>query len=723
MATIIPRAQPGAVQVQLGPQARNTTQVSAAPAEAIARGLDAIGRQGFAYAQQQQEQNDVAALMEARRRLSDWEASTFDPANENGISKYRGKQALDANEYLTPDLDKRISDIDATLTPGQRAKFGQVAGAFRAEFTGRLNTYMDREFTQYREGEEKAAVEQLGNDAILAGLNGEPEQQDVRLGELLGMREAQLTAQGVGEQAKAADLRGMQSTIRARTIEGVAGRDPLAAEQMLQKHLGELTPQDRMKVESMLQPVVNAAMDEAEADAIIGGGQVAAHRDPGQRGRPSPEISSILDQAADKHGVPRHYLYALAEQESSFNPGAVNPEVLDDGDNATGLFQYRATSAGGIDRKDARASADRAAAEFKRRMASGGADFAVAAHFAGEGGADAVLRRGRRAENPKTAEYIEQVRGRAGRWEAALSGRAPAQAGEQSGPVAAAPAASLADALARADAITDPMRRRRVKAVIQDRFQLRDLARRENEESTSRAIMETMYGDPTDLRPIRQRLTPDQYRWAQNNGKLEALEAIRTKNVQGLFVQDELPFKETLLREAAASPDAFAKRNLADPDVQARLSTDTLHRLNGLQESVRKGGAAAAQEWATESQLLGQAYTELKLSGSDNAKKRDEFEAAYLREKRAYNEANGGRNPGADEQQAIINRLKLPMVRERFWGLGPDAESRVYRAEEGARVPQSDRTAIIAGLREAGIAAPTEAQIVEAYQRGAGSDL
>ncbi len=102
----------------------------------------------------------------------------------------------------------------------------------------------------------------------------------------------------------------------------------------------------------------------------------------------------------------------------------MNSEVLDDGDQATGLFQYRATSAGGIDRKTLRRLPGVLPA-VQGTVGQGRRAFAIAAHFAGEGGADAVVNRGRSAQNPKTALYVRQVLGRASRWASEAGPSAP----------------------------------------------------------------------------------------------------------------------------------------------------------------------------------------------------------------------------------------------------------------------------------------------------------
>ena len=717
MAEFIPRAPLPQVQVDRGPQVRNTVRYDDSGGQAIAEALGGIGQQVRDYAQKQIEQEDAAALLAARRELSDWEHSTFDPDNPEGISKFRGLNALGANEALLPDLDKRVAAISERLAPRQRQQFESLAGNFRDGVGNRLNGYMDREHTAARTAEAEASIGSLLRDAATAGMNGDMDRQEELLAELQAANEVRFTAAGQGQAVVAQSNRAAVSSVRRQTIESVATADPFRAQEMLGQYRDQLAPEDRAHVESVLYPVVEDAQAAERFEAWIGGAPGAnpnSYRDPGARGNPSPEVRRALDEAADANGIPREYLYALAEQESSFNPRAVGPDT--EWGNAKGMFQYLDMTASeqNIDAFDYRAAANAAARQFKARMDAHGPEFAVAAHFAGDGGAAAVVQRGRAAQNPRTALYVQEVMGRAERW------RGGPVAGQEAPQPAGAVPRTKSEAMAYARTIRNPSERAAFTRKANEYFALEDQRQAEAQKAWGERVNTAMQqADPTQ--PLSRILGTEDYAVAVREGKIPALESLRLHQIQGTFVQDNLPMKEEIYREAVTNPDAFMRRDFNDPEVQAQLATDTLARFKTMQQDATNPGKR--DEWATESQLLGQAYTEIGLTGSGrgNAKKRDEFERAYLREKRAFNEAHNGRNPTASEMQTIINGLKLPMIREYWWR--PDQQQPLYRAGEGTQVPASERVKIIAGLRAAGIESPTEAQVVEAYRRGAGGAL
>lgn len=713
MATIIPRVTGPQVQVEQGPQVRNTARADDSGAQALAGAIGSFARPALEYAQREQERNDTTAVMAARKQLSDWEANTFNPGNPDGIAKYKGKNALGADEVLLPDLDKAVGTITANLTPRQRQQFQGVAMNFRDSVAGRLNGYMDREHSSYLTAEQKAAVDNLGADAVSAGVSGDFSRQDRVANELLAMNRARREADGMGEELIKAEERGLVSSVRSQTIEGMATARPFEAQAYFERYADQMTPEDRARVDRLLYPVVSDAAAQDDADTILAGGQPRAYRDPGQRGRgPAPEVAKILDEEADAAGVPREYLYALAEQESGFNPGAVNPEALDDGDHATGLMQYRASSAKGFDRKDARASARAAAREFAQRQKTGGVEFAVAAHFAGEGGAEAVVQRGRRAENPKTARYVEEVMGRAARWR----GDAPAA----DAPTAAPP--SEADALARAQAIPDPRRRAAVVSKIRERFQLSDMRRQEEDKAASESAYTAINWAADPNAPLREILGAPVYAWAERKGHLPTLENLRKNKIAGTFTQDDPVLVETLEREAVLSPQAFAKRDihaLAD-----RISTQTLDGL--LTKQKQANDPAKRADWANQQQRIESGLRVLGLDETGDNKnaegeyakasktklaerkaQRAQFGQAYREAERAFIQRNG-KDPTPAEADALLRAV----VRN----VATDIPGKLSKAGAiegfGAALPAADRAEIIADFRATTGREPTEAEIV-----------
>lgn len=718
MATIIPRAQPGQVQVQQGPVVRNTARIDDSGSQALASAVAGIGSVAGDFAKKIQDREDTTALMSARRKLSEWEASTFNPANPEGIGKYRGGRALEAGQVLTPDLDKTIAGIGDSLTPSQRAKFDAISLNFKDSFNTRLNGYMDREHSAYTAAEQKATIDNLGQDAIGAGVSGDFGRQDRVANELLEINRARFEAEGMGEELIKASERGLVSGIRAQTIDGMATSRPFEAQAYFERYADQMTPEDRAKVERVLYPVVADAQAQDQADAILAGAEPVQYRDPGKRGKgPSPSVAKILDEEADAAGIPREFLYALAEQESSFNPSAVNPEKLDDGDNATGLMQYRATSAKGFDRLDPRASARAAAREFAQRSKVGGVEYAVAAHFAGEGGADAVVRRGRTAENPKTARYIQEVMGRADRWRGGGKGGAEVVA-----TVAAAPA-SEADAIERARAIKDPRQRAAVESKIRERFQLSDMRRQEEDRASSQSAYVAINQASNPHAPLREILGASVYAWAERAGHLGAFENLRKNKAASTFVQDDAVLVEGLERQAALNPAEFARVNLYA--VSDRISTTTIGQLLEKQKKANDPGKQV--EWATETQRIDSGLRILALDeASDHRGPDGQFiakpPAKIIEERKVqraqfaqyYREALKARQQknGDADDPSVADSILRNVVRQ--VGSKPDLLSKVGSIEGfGAALPASERAEIIEDFRAAnGGRTPTDAEIV-----------
>ena len=634
MATLIPR--PNIPQVTAGgiPSVRNEARIDNRGQLAAISNLTEGANQ---LAEQWAERNDTAALLKARRELSDWETNTFSPANTDGVAKYRGGEALKAGADLTPKMDERIGKIRESLTGRQRERFDAIAGQWRDGVSQRLNSHMDREHTQYIEREEAAAIDRVTQDAVLAGGAEDFARQDQVANEAIVMRQRQLASQGYGPDSEfsRAAVREMASSIRAQTVAGLVASKPIEAAAYLEKYQGQMTPADRVRTQALVQPILDDVQGDRDAAWAMEGGLDVPPADVAAppRGAPSPEIAKILDEEAAAAGIPKEYLYALAEQESGFRANAVNPEVLDDGDNATGLFQYRETSAGGIDRKDARASARRAAQEFKARSAKGGAQFAVAAHFAGESGAEAVVRRGRTAENPKTARYIREVEARAARWR---------------GEGAAAmlpPATTEAEALERAQQIVDPGRRTMAMRKIREDWSIREARANELKKQQAENAYTAIQQNPN--LPLRQSLGPEAYARFEREGKIDALENIRKNTIERTFVQDDPTLAEAYFRESVLSPNTFAKRNFYDPEIANRLSTDTLRELVGRQSDISKPEKQA--DWATESQRIEMGWAQLGLSPNQDQKadkktrdqRRDAFSMRYRNAEKAFIQSNG----------------------------------------------------------------------------------
>lgn len=739
MATLIPRTSGPQVQAQLGPQVRNTAQVDLSPS---IRAAGQVGQAASDLFQQQKNRADLTAVMEARRELSDWEGTTFNPANADGIAKYQGKNALQAHDALLGDLDQRVSAIRGRLSPEQQQRFDQVSFSFRDSVQGRLNNYADREYSAYEATERKATIDNIGQDAVSAGMSGDFGLADVRLQEAVGIASAAYQTQGMGAEAIKASERGIVSSVRKQTAAAMATRDPFAAEDYYHRYADQMTPEDRAQVERTLYPVVKDRAAYELANSLADGrGAIEPLPAPTARGKPPPAITKAIDDAAKAEGLDaagRADLYALAEQESGFRADAVNPEVLDDGDQATGLFQYRSISAGGIDRKDAAASARRAAREYKERLAKGGRQFAIAAHFAGEGGADAVVNRGRSAQNPKTALYVRQVLGRSSRW--ASEGGHGAAAAAPAAPGAPAVPATLADAVAAIPRNMAPDQRAATEGYLRDIYAQRKDRLEQAKKAAAMSIYDKVAAAGASV-PLSQVLAPAELAlMGQDPALYESVNRYRKIVAEGATVQDDPATLETIQRMQALRPNEFAKLPLGQ--YADKLSGKTLKSL--ADDQTKANDPTKRADWMTDNERLERGFqmlgfgkdTDVSGSGSQakNAPRdalRGEFRIAYQSAQTAFVQSTG-KKPTPEQADVLLSatakqfaqnlqagRLGAVQEKDGKFKNNPKVKVGLYSsaAQFDLQVSQADRDAVRSAHIEKYGRPPTDAWLTQYFAR------
>ncbi|HDS1595858.1 TPA: hypothetical protein QEL30_000638 [Stenotrophomonas maltophilia] len=739
MATLIPRTSGPQVEAQLGPQVRNTAQVDLSP---LSRTAGAVGQAAADLFQQQKQRADLTAVMEARRELSDWEGATFNPANADGIARYQGKNALQAHDALLSDLDQRVSAIRSRLSPEQQQRFDQVSFSFRDSVQGRLNSYADREYSAYEANERKATIDNIGQDAVSAGMSGDFGLADVRLQEAVGIASAAYQTQGMGAEAIKASERGIVSSVRKQTAAAMATRDPFAAEDYYHRYADQMTPEDRAQIERTLYPVVkDRAAYELAQSLADGRGAVEPLPAPAARGTPSAAIAKAIDDAAKAEGLDaagRADLYALAEQESGFRADAVNPEVLDDGDRATGLFQYRATSAGGIDRKDAAASARRAAREYKERLAKGGRAFAIAAHFAGEGGADAVVNRGRSAQNPKTALYVRQVMGRSARWASSVGqGATP---GTPAAAAATVAPSTLADAIAAIPRTMPPDQRAAAEGYLRDIYAQRKDRLEQAKKAAAMSIYDKVAAAGASV-PLSQVLAPAELALVGQDSSLsESINRYRKLVAEGAVVQDDPETLENIQRMQALRPTEFAKLPLGQ--YADKLSGKTLKSLADDQN--KANDPAKRADWMTDNERLERGFQMLgfgkdtDISGSGSQAKnapqdalRGEFRIAYQNAQTAFVQSTG-KKPTPEQADVLLSatakqfaqnlqsgRLGAIQEKDGKFKNNPKVKVGLYSsaAQFDLQVSQADRDAVRGAYAEKYGRPPTDAWVTQYLAR------
>ncbi len=725
MATIIPRSPGPQVAIEQGPTVRNTTRVDDSGTQALAAAIGSFARPALEYAKREQERNDTTAVMGARRQLSEWEASAFDPENPDGIGKFKGINALGADEALLPDLDKRVSDINAGLTARQRRQFEAVAMSFRDSVSGRLNTYMDAQHSGAIAAEQKASVDRIGADAVTAGMNGDFDRQDQVSNELLGMIEARGIANGAGVETIRAEQRGATSMIRASTIEGMATSQPFEAQAYLDRYRDQMLPEDRQRVESLLFPVVSAAEDDASADIIMAGGSPndPADSDGGDVdaliiGLESGGDNSAKNPNSSATGAGQFldstWLDVVKRHKPSVANGKTDAEILS------------MRSDGALSREMVTAYRQDNARALSARGVKPTAINLYAAHHFGPAGAvrfatlgddapmTSVLSAKEIAANPYLkGRTIGDVKANWARRGMVSAPTIPKQRVPR----------TEAEAMAFADGIKDPRRRAGIKASMRQKYQIADMRRQEEEKAASEAAYIAINRTTNPNAPLREIIGAKAYALAEKNGSLGTLEAQRERRITGQFVQDDAVLVEALNREAVLSPTTFAKRDIYA--LSGRLSTPTLESMLTMQKQANDPKKRA--DW---SNTQGRIDSGLRTLGLDEAgdyrnedgetiskpskaklaerkTQRAQFALVYREAERAFIQTHG-REPNPSEADTLLRNV--------INNVAEDIPKKLGRASAiegfGAALPARDRAEIVSEFRAETGREPTEAEVV-----------
>lgn len=670
---LIPRAAPQIEDVNPLPNARPEYRVSSGPniqAAAFA-GSDAIGEIGQKY----RDRTDAAAYMEAQRKLSDWSNHWNDPNNADGVTKYKGREALKLGDAMLPDFDRTVGEIAAKL-PSERArqKFLEHAQLERDQTYGQINRYATTENDAFMAAERTAFVETRRNDLVRAKLS-DPN----RFAQLQASTEetiyAEAAANGRPANETALQIAKLRSDVHVGALEQLMTSDPLAAQLYVDEHRDELLPDSLAAVERTLHPLVEDAQAEEDSELALQGLDLE-----GPTSRDRSTVQADYKGLSEKHGLPI----------SSTVRSKAKNNAVDGVSNSQHLAENGGTAA----------DFDVAGVPVAKVEA-----FIADARRAGY---EVVDERNRKGHKPHI--HLELPPGAKGPTGGGAGG---------AGGMVAGMAQTEGDAIERVQGIANPTRRKAAEQRIRQKWSQMQQDRQETERKAAEEINLAVWAaDPkADLRTI---LGPQAYAFAASKGMLRSLsEDLKWRREGG--VQADVPevvgtYLETLRR----NPQAFAAMDVAKNG--RHMSPETRERLLKAQLDVRSGkDPAGFEDFAPETaQLDALVFGPLKIQfGTEKAGDkqaevmRAKFESAYYAVKQQWAAANPGKKPNAEQREAMIRRLTADFVLS-------GKHVPFYQAGSKGAVPPDAAAAIRAEGRKRGKATMTDDEVRHVYLVGVG---
>lgn len=736
MAVLIPRTQGQTVDLQRSPNVRNTAQVDLSP---ISRGVTQLAGIANDYLQGEKDRADLTAVMQARRELSDWEGQTFDPSNANGISKYKGKEALNASSSLLPDLDKRVDEIRGRLTRDQQAQFDGIAGNFRDSLQGRLNGYADREYRAYESAERKATLDNLGQDAVAAGVAGDFGRQAQIANELLLIARRSYLAEGFGPEAVKASERGIVSSIHKQTVEGMMTADPYGAQSYLDRFADQLTPTDYAQLERTLYPVVADANHYNIAEQIIGGmvpaegagdtdidAMIVGLESKGQNDAKNPDSSAT----GAGQFIAGTWLDVVKRHRPDMAKGKSDEQILalrTDGELSREMVtRYREDNARQLQARGVALTPVNlyAAHHFG---AGGAVKFAQAS---GDTPMASILPKRDIAANKylQGKTKAEVLANWAGRGLAV-----PAMGAVDGAPIqdsaSVSPPATFQEAVLRIPRSLAPRDRRGVEAYLRDLYAAKKAQQEAADQAASMSIYDKVTAaDPTQ--PLSKILTPAELALAGRESSLaESINRYRKLQSEGAVIEDDPVTLDQIHRLQATDPTKFAALNLAE--YGDKLSGKTMKTLAEAQRTANDPAKRA--DWLTDEQRVNVGLAMLGLDsardsrGSGSGKKneprdrmRGEFRIAYNNALQAFTQ-NTTKKPTPEQADTLMRTVALQFAKRMEAGT-----TAAYSSGAGyqLQIGEADRERVRAAYRAKYGQNPSDAWVTQyiTSKRGATSE-
>lgn len=724
----VPQAQ-NTVNPTINPSARSNAGITPeAYGAGIGRGLQQVAGAVLDIARQEREQQDRAVLMGGERQLQQWQNQTLF-APETGEYAQRGQKSFGALERVMPQWDKQVADLEAGMTERQRAVFRERAGNMRTQMERDLMRHVGSEAQTYQSQETTALV---GTRVETALLYWEDKARfDKELREAQGVFLA--GNPGLPPAALKLGMTEIESKARTQVIDKMVADNPRQAQRYYDTYKDALTAADRERAERVLKP----AMVDAEAQ---------------------DEVDRATGRAVAGMPPPSDFTTYRRNLESGGRADAKNPDS-----SATGADQFIESTwietvnkakpawAAGLSRDELLAlrTDKEKSAEMANVLAQENAgalqraglpvtnETLYAMHHFGRGGG---IRFANAAgdmpmEDILTAEQLAAnayLRGKTkdeaiANWNRRAGGR-PGVA-----PTGAAP--SKAEVLSSLNEIDDPAIRARALQRYNTELDIERVAKAEQDQAVTESI-NTKVEEATPGTPLRQVLTPEEYAWAAENGKIDTWEARLKQRLAGLEpVTDATTFDSLQsLMVKAENGDKTALEQVKTLDVTTlftkldRTARDYIqNRRQAIIEADQK--KTPKLNFASEDELLNVEVFG-KLGIAKNAQKDDteETKATRFAFMQSYwatveqKQADKGKELTSGEKQQIMRDLLLPFARKiqnTFVGI-PYETTETKRGFEIGPVPTVDRQQIISAYRSVYGVQPNEDQIRAEYLRAKG---
>lgn len=224
----------------------------------IGRGLGAVANglgQAAQAAAQIRDIEDQTASKEAENAFAEWDRAAR--YGDTGLLTLTGKDAVDAVEKYTREMDTRRKEFSQKLTPGAQQYFAQAIDGRIASSLETLSVHAATEKKRWVIDTASSRVASFANDAVQDWRSPMLVEENIKDGVAELRRQGELS--GWTPEVTASKVETYTSLVRTNVLLQQANQDPIAAAMWAYENADELTAEDGYALTSKLVPMVKAA--------------------------------------------------------------------------------------------------------------------------------------------------------------------------------------------------------------------------------------------------------------------------------------------------------------------------------------------------------------------------------------------------------------------------------------------------------------------------------
>lgn len=296
----------------------------------MGQALGQIGQQFAEVAKKERDAADTTAVLEADRKLSQWQVGAM--YGENGALTRKGKDTLNLPDETSKAFDSYYSEVAAGLTSDkQRMALSKLSADRRESLMRTLYQHSSREMEAHYDGEFKASIDTARSAAALA--YGDPKKVDEELQRGAKIIAANAVRKGLGEEARTAQLQQWSSTVHRDVLSRMLDENPMQAQQYLEQNRDKFTANDLLAVTHGVQAGVERVQerqrilaDKRERDAESAVNQLESNSELGIP--TSPTMLAAVQNAVKGTGAEPKLAALLDRQKAMLEFSRLPPDQM-----------------------------------------------------------------------------------------------------------------------------------------------------------------------------------------------------------------------------------------------------------------------------------------------------------------------------------------------------------------------------------------------------------